>query len=252
MLCYRGLVSELKSLPRKFYGLQSFGALHEPTASYTLESIASHYIAAIKTAQPQGPYELAGWSMGGVIAVEMARQLLAVGEQVNRLLLLDSPAPLDHTMPDTVACVKWFFRDLHGTDALWMDDYMQDINRENKAIEWSQVLDHVLEHGLVAEGTTREDLDAVFNMFQMNLRALRQYQAQTLQGVQQVLIARAEQQPIDELKQHAAANDPAWGWRDWMQQHIEVCSIAGDHYSIFAPQHLPALGQTLTAWFART
>ena len=252
VLCYRGLVSELKGLSRKFYGLQSFGALHETSATYTLESIASHYIAAIKTAQPQGPYDLAGWSMGGVIAVEMARQLLAGGDEVQRLLLLDAPAPLDNDMPDTVACIKWFFRDLHGTDALWMDDYMQDIDQQNQAIEWSQVLDHVLEHGLVPAGTTREDLDAVFNMFQMNLRALRQYQAQTLQGVQSVLIARAEEQPTDELKQHVAANDPAWGWRDWMQQHIEVCNIAGDHYTIFAPHHLPTLGQTLSAWFART
>lgn len=250
VLCYRGLVSELKSLPRKFFGLQSFGALQKADAQYTLESIAGHYIDAIKIAQPEGPYDLAGWSMGGVIAVEMARQLLASGAQVNRLLLLDAPAPLDHNMPDTGACIKWFFRDLHGTDALWMDDYLQGIKQQNQDIQWPQVLDHVLEHGLVPEGTTREDLDAVFNMFQMNLRALRQYRPQPLQGVRQVLIARAEQQPIDELKQHAAAHDPAWGWRDWMQQAIEVCSIPGDHYSIFAPQHLPALRQKLMSWFA--
>ena len=217
-----------------------------------MEAIATHYIAALKEAQPQGPYDLAGWSMGGVIAVEMARQLLAAGDSVNHLLLLDAPAPLDQQMPDTPACIRWFFRDLHGTDALWMDDYMQDIEQQNQDIQWPAVLDHVLAHALVPEGTSREDLDAVFKMFVMNLRALRQYQPKTLKGVRQVLIARAEQQPIDELKQHAAANDPAWGWRDWIQQPVEVCSIAGDHYTIFAPQHLPALGQRLVQWLKDT
>ena len=249
VLCYRGLVSELKTLPRKYYGLQSFGALQEGDAPYTLESIAARYIDAIQTVQPQGPYDLAGWSMGGVIAVEMARQLLAVGARVNRLLLLDAPAPMDQSMPDASVCIKWFFRDLHGTDALWMDDYMQDLDQQNKAIEWPEVLDHVLAHALVPEGTTREDLDAVFKMFLMNLRALRQYQPKCVQGVRHVLIARAEQPPIDELKHHPAANDPAWGWRDWMQQPIEICAIPGDHYSLFAPQHLPALLQKLVQWF---
>lgn len=248
VLCYRGLVAELKVLPRSYYGLQSFAALQERTAAYTLESIATRYITALKTAQPQGPYDLAGWSMGGVIAVEMARQLLAAGEHVNHLLLLDAPAPLDHVMPDTSACIRWFFRDLHGTDALWMDDYLEDIEQQNKDIQWSAVLDHVLAHGLVPDGTTREDLDAVFTMFVMNLRALRQYQPKSLKGVGRVLIARADQQPIDELKQHVAANDPAWGWREWIQQPLEVCTIAGDHYTIFAPQHLPALGQKLVQW----
>lgn len=249
VLCYRGLVSELKVLPRSYFGLQSFAALQQSDAPYTLESIATHYIDAIQRVRPQGPYDLAGWSMGGVIAVEMARQLIAAGASVNRLLLLDAPAPLDHSMPDTRACIQWFFRDLHGTDALWMDDYLQNMGRQNKEIQWLQVLDHVLEQGLAPEGTTREDLDTVFNMFVMNLRALRQYQPQILQGVRHILIARAEQPPIDELKQHAAANDPAWGWHPWIRQPVEVCGIAGDHYSIFAPQHLPALRQKLVQWF---
>ena len=249
VLCYRGLVSELKALPHKFYGLQSFGALHELDVEYTLEAIAANYIAAIQSAQPHGPYNLAGWSMGGVIAVEMARQLIESGERVERLLLLDAPAPLDHNMPDTMACIKWFFRDLHGPDALWMDDYLEDINQQNQNIQWPQVLDHVLAHGLVPEGTTREDLDDVFTMFRMNLRALRQYQPKKLQGVLHVLIARAADQLIDELRQHPSANDPAWGWRDWLQQPVEVRSIAGDHYSIFAPQHLPSLRQQLMQWF---
>jgi thioesterase domain-containing protein len=173
------------------------------------------------------------------------------GYPVEQLVLLDSPAPLDHHMPDTSDCIKWFFRDLQGTDALWMDDYLQDLNQRDEVIHWPEVLDHVIELNLVPAGTSREDLDEVYAMFVMNLHALRAYQPRKIHGVENVLIARASEQPIDELKSHASAHDPAWGWRDWFEQHIDVCSIAGDHYSIFATQHITGLGRQLKAWLER-
>ena len=37
--------------------------------------MAEHYLAAIRQVQPEGPYQLAGWSFGGTLALEMAQQL---------------------------------------------------------------------------------------------------------------------------------------------------------------------------------
>ncbi|WP_333873503.1 non-ribosomal peptide synthetase [Methylobacter sp.] len=55
-----------------------------------LEELASHYINEIQQLQPRGPYYLIGFSFGGVIAYEMANQLVANGHQVNFVGLLDS------------------------------------------------------------------------------------------------------------------------------------------------------------------
>jgi iterative type I PKS product template protein len=52
------------------------------------------YMAEIKRRQPTGPYILGGWSAGGVLAYEMTRQFIANGEKVERLLLIDSPCPV--------------------------------------------------------------------------------------------------------------------------------------------------------------
>ncbi len=58
----------------------------------TIETIAAHYISEIRAVDPEGPYALAGFSLGGKIAFEMARQLKAMGKEVSFIGLLDATA----------------------------------------------------------------------------------------------------------------------------------------------------------------
>jgi len=59
-----------------------------------IENVTGLYLNEIKRRQPEGPYLIGGWSAGGVIAYETAMQLIQNGEEVERLLLLDSPCPV--------------------------------------------------------------------------------------------------------------------------------------------------------------
>ena len=52
------------------------------------------YLAEIRRRQPHGPYSLGGWSAGGICAYDAAQEFLRHGEQVDRLILLDSPFPI--------------------------------------------------------------------------------------------------------------------------------------------------------------
>ena len=58
-----------------------------------LELSARRYVDELRRIQREGPYQLIGYSFGGVVAYEMARQLLGSGERVSFLGLLDTPAP---------------------------------------------------------------------------------------------------------------------------------------------------------------
>ena len=60
-----------------------------------IEISAQIYLAEMKRRQPVGPYIVAGWSAGGVIAYAVAQCLLANGEEVEKLMLLDSPCPVN-------------------------------------------------------------------------------------------------------------------------------------------------------------
>lgn len=56
----------------------------------SFESLAETYIAHIKTLQPTGPYTLFGWSFGGVLAFEIAKQLIQAGDRVSHLFMVDA------------------------------------------------------------------------------------------------------------------------------------------------------------------
>jgi amino acid adenylation domain-containing protein len=76
-----------------FYGLQRHG-IDEPDTGYiSIQDMASEYIQAIRTVQKEGPYVVGGWSMGGLVACEMARQLQMHGQKTALLILLDTPLP---------------------------------------------------------------------------------------------------------------------------------------------------------------
>lgn len=79
---------------RRFYGLQARGLLGDDRPHEDFTEAARDYISEIREVQPAGPYLLGGFSGGGLIAYEMARQLRAAGEEVAMLVMLDTPLPL--------------------------------------------------------------------------------------------------------------------------------------------------------------
>ncbi|MEQ1703267.1 MAG: thioesterase domain-containing protein, partial [Ilumatobacteraceae bacterium] len=92
VLNLRHLANQIGS-DRPFYGLQARGLFGGSLPHETFEEMAAAYLAEVREVQPHGPYLLGGFSGGGVTALEMARQLLAEGEEVALLALLDTPAP---------------------------------------------------------------------------------------------------------------------------------------------------------------
>ncbi|KAH3196249.1 hypothetical protein KXV64_003520 [Aspergillus fumigatus] len=88
----------------------------------TVDELVGSYLKEIRTRQPTGPYHLAGWSAGGILAYRAAPILLARGEQVPCLVLLDAPPPMGlGTLPQ------------HFFDHC---DAMGIFGQEGKAPEW--------------------------------------------------------------------------------------------------------------------
>ena len=87
-----GYASLLRYLDEKLpiYGLQSRGLRGGAALPESVAEIATDYLAQMRRIQPEGPYRLLGWSLGGLIAHEAAAQLQQAGEQVEFLALLDA------------------------------------------------------------------------------------------------------------------------------------------------------------------
>ncbi len=72
------------------YGLQSYGLEGKIPLLSTIEEMAEAYLREIKMIQPTGPYKLCGYCMGGTIAMQIAQQLKATGDEVKFLGMLET------------------------------------------------------------------------------------------------------------------------------------------------------------------
>jgi acetoacetyl-CoA synthetase len=88
-------VKHIKS-DHPIYGMQAKGSdgLDEPLER--IEDMAEYHLHAIKGLQPQGPYALMGYSLGGLVALEMAQRLSANGEKVALLAMIDAYPHMRH------------------------------------------------------------------------------------------------------------------------------------------------------------
>jgi iron transport multicopper oxidase len=126
-----GLASVYAKLPRissrvRVCGLNSPILYSTSEIQLDMEVIVRMMVQVIREQQPHGPYLLGGWSAGGLYAVEATRKLLQLGEQVDILIIIDSPCPLRYpTMPPT-------FLDLiagrHSLSADVRKHFLQTIN----------------------------------------------------------------------------------------------------------------------------
>ncbi len=105
-LCHpiSGVVTSLNDLAQHFPDTYSIFGIQDPSVSSgtllqnNIKSIATHYLEALRKQQKKGPYYLIGYSFGGTVVYEMAQQLIAQGEKINLLCLIDSWAKHPETV----------------------------------------------------------------------------------------------------------------------------------------------------------
>ncbi len=87
----RELAQQLTDWP--VYGIQARGFDGHDLPHGSIAIMASDYVARIREQIPRGPYIVAGYCFGGLVAVEMARELLAMDEELEQLILIDTECP---------------------------------------------------------------------------------------------------------------------------------------------------------------
>jgi thioesterase domain-containing protein/acyl carrier protein len=94
-----GTVLHLQPLARQlgsdqpFYGLQARGLYGGVGPLTTVEQMAVHYLDELRMVQPHGPYNLAGYCFGSIVAFDMAQRLVEAGETVELLAVFNGPSP---------------------------------------------------------------------------------------------------------------------------------------------------------------
>lgn len=215
ILCYRDLAKALGP-DQPVYGLQAFGLENDQTPLTRIEEMAAHYCEAIRRVQPHGPYQVAGWSLGGVIAFEMAQQWTAQGETVALVALIDSYAYTDERAHQVLR------QEVQDEAKLWA--YFQE--------DWQRLADEPVPSSPVE----RAAMQPWWQLFCAHMEALAHYPL------------RPYKQPLQLFRATSTAVADDHGWRAVASSGLSICSIAGNHYTILQVPQVQTLAKQLSMY----
>ncbi|HEX2080160.1 MAG TPA: alpha/beta fold hydrolase, partial [Longimicrobium sp.] len=222
---------------RPLYALQAPGLREGETPLDDVEEMAALYLRAVRGVQPEGPYLLGGWSMGGVVAAEMARQLRAVGEEVALLALIDTVArEPDGWQPDERELLAAFAADL-GVPAARLEAIAAD------ADPLARLAELALAERLVEGEVVVPQLRRMYHVFRHNLLAMQRWRPRPYDGPVAVFPARELLQPVPD--------DGALGWSAYARGGLWVSPIAGTHYTMVREPQVRGLAAALAECIAR-
>lgn len=205
------------SADQPIYGVQAQGLDGRQPFLHRVEEMAEHYIQEIRTLQPDGPYLLMGYSFGGLVALEMSRQLHEQGQNIGLLALLDIASPdLNHRRSPLFSFVWGHLNNLHQLGC------KKRINYIKEWILWKSSKEGYKGFLLNKVG---EDIDPkYFRILDVNQQAHDNYRGQEYLG--EAVLFRCQIQPTK------YAFYPDLGWSKLIIGRITVHQIPGSHYDV--------------------
>ncbi|MEH2407393.1 amino acid adenylation domain-containing protein [Nostoc sp.] len=239
VLYYRDLSLNLGE-NQPFYALQARG-LNGKEAPFTkLAEMADHYIKEIQTIQPEGPYFLGGSSFGGLVAWEMAQQLVKQGQKVALLALFDTTGPnyIKQAPLEKRVSQHWDNLTKLGTN------YVLEQIR-NKGF-WLKYKLQEKFRTLIFKFSLRIWRTVPYNYRKLtieeaNKQAAREYVLKAYPG--RVTVFRAEERFALEKREV----DPKMGWSEMVLGDLDIQNVPGNHDSIFREPHVRTLSEKMKA-----
>jgi aspartate racemase len=200
--------------------------------------MAAHYIEEIRKVQPRGPYWLGGMSFGGRVALEMAQQARAHGDEVALLAVFDTYGP--------------GFRTLSWRDRYRVDFHRTQLQRLGPRAKVSYALGRVrLIDGKISRSlwvaweivhkvsqVTGAPLPRAFRQVEFaNAYATRRYRPGAYLG--RMTLFRAREQP------ERYRRDPQLGWGGVSVGGLDIHEVPGDHYTMWREPHVRVLAERL-------
>lgn len=223
----------------------------------TFEALAAQYIERIKHVQHHGPYRIAGWSIGGTIAYEIARQLEQSGEDIT-LVLIDSTPPSLRNAENAIIFSP-------GTELSFVNEFIED-DRMKKNLEeitelkefWPQIIEMIQHAGLnldlIIKKVPEESLKIIPNYQKLTPGELIYYvnNFRTFRNLGMRYVPGSKiKSTIHYFKAANSITINENTWNAYCLNPIKVYPVNGDHYSILREPCLHQLSDGLTSVLAR-
>ncbi|WP_019201788.1 non-ribosomal peptide synthetase [Tsukamurella sp. 1534] len=222
---YLGLSSSLDpSIP--IIGLQAPGISHPMPPADSIKELARNYVRAIRASRPHGPYNLLGWSLGGLIAHEMAVELRGLGEKVN-LALMDAYPLNDYRGPREEMSIAALLREFVGLDV-----------PEDAELTADDALDLLATAGGPARELSRGQMERLLSNYKHNTLLGYSHLPREYDG--NVLVFRATQQPVGGLVPQL--------WRPFVTGLVQVHDIEATHNQLGSAPAIDEIARTMNVF----
>ena len=222
------------------YGVKAIGVDGSARTPDRIEDIAARYVEEITAERPDGPIVMGGYSIGALVAFEVAVQLQAAGRPVGPLIVFDAAAP-GYPRP----------RPLPQRLLIHLATLITGRGMDRRAYLWER-LANVKRRLLRAAGLTAltaptiEGLDVLpqetLQQIWMSLQAAQDNYRPRRQFKGPILLFKAMAQ---EAWTAAVYEDPLLGWERWATETVEVHPVPGGHLDMFHATNLAPLAATL-------
>lgn len=232
-ICYVPLVRNIDR-DISMYGIQSQGYEKNTAPLHDIREMAALYVKEMQKIQPKGPYQLAGWSMGGTIAVEMARILEANGEPIVFLGLLDAH-PFDEAATRE-----------HREDPLTVWASSLSIDTETFAgltetEKCQMILEAAVRSKRLPPNAELEDVHRIINVMAANNMACDRYVFSAPIKTDLHILACEE---IDPSNPHELVDIEKWKKRT--TGRVYTYSLRGHHNNLMASPQVEHVGKTIS------
>lgn len=206
----------------------------------SVELIARRYIRQLKEVQPHGPYTLGGWSSGGTIAFEMAAQLEREGKVVDRVIMFDSPAPLDHGRIDDSGMLCGFFEDLNlGLPLAYVN--CVDVAAATAEERFNRIIE--LFRSDAGASLEAKPLYEIYRVFKKVVDVVREYRPTVIQA--EIVVLRAEDGVVTEFAGHPNSHNPDWGWASLTTGPVYCERLRGTHHTLLRQPNVEAVARVV-------
>jgi thioesterase domain-containing protein/acyl carrier protein len=243
VMAYHHLAAALETA-RPVYGLQS-RALDDPATEHTsIEAMAEEYATAISQRQPYGPYYLLGWSMGGVIAVSIAKIFEQQCKRVAFVGLFDAflreeeqaeaENPLGGIGLAFGGVMAGAFAALDQAERQEIVDNLAALPPDERV---RQVVALGIERNLIPSNLSPEMFEQQIALANMHTRLLGEHSSPVIETPIHVWWAR------DNIRVQEGRSRTDWSKYTAGATHVEI--VEGNHFTIVRPPHCQPLAALL-------
>jgi thioesterase domain-containing protein/aryl carrier-like protein len=237
--CYVGLGKALAP-EQPLMAVQAAGLTGEGPMHSSILDMAREYQAAIRRWRGRGPYVLGGWSMGGVIAHQVADLMSRAGEKVALVFTIDSHPPEPNSDADEARLMSWFMRDAGVVGASGAEQLCEEL-RALPIEERVQGLWRAAQTTDLAPGLERDQFLRLWEVFSANAWALARHRAPVIEAP--ILV-------VDASRSAEGNVTGATSWTELSSGEVRRVQVDADHYSIVRAPQVSEVAEHVTRMLA--